>query len=328
MASILSKIDKLEDEEPDDEVDLLRKYVLGADENGRDLYEILDWDWNEIVFCNDVNSITDAEESVIYLNELWGDYKEPNGQVYVYIKYDNIGYKIVADCVFDSINDETTYTTTDLIKVYEQNGDEGEIVQYKAKSSDANTADWLVLYDNGSTVDITPLELDNSWTYQLGYQEQATVTALPSGNVMERAVWSYNHAVDTLNSYCANEIVTNSTAQAVRSVGMGFGQTDTNTTYSSTFLANNPSGQTDEGDYDNVGKIGDMNAEQDVVRMSFFSPGNSYEPCGYANTGNDYWITSRVLHEHSGPTGFLGSKHGLGIEFYMRYVSSTRFYVC
>ena len=36
-----------------------------------------------------------------------------------------------------------------------------------------------------------------------------------------------------------------------------------------------------------------MNAEQDVVRMSYFSPGNSYETYGYANNETNYWLASR-----------------------------------
>ena len=89
-----SALGKLNETGNSDVPNLLRKYDLGADGNGKDLYDILYFDWDvDGAFINDPNSITDAHDTVIYLNDLRGDYKEPNQQGYFYIKYNNVYHK-------------------------------------------------------------------------------------------------------------------------------------------------------------------------------------------------------------------------------------------
>ena len=286
MASILSKIKELEnedDEESEEEditvPDILRRYVLGADYSGRDINSLLIRHYDS-VFIDDENSITDASTSILYLNEMYEDGEVEDWTEYIYINYEQVAYKIIVEYN----QSESASITKDVVYVYKPkaNSIEGGIVGFSVDGT-SEAIDWLVLYDNGETIDITPVELDDSWMYPLSSADPAAIAALPSGSDVERSIWSYNHAVETLNSYC-NTIITNSAAQAVRSVGTGFGVTDTSTTYSSTFLANNPSGSA--GTYNNVGLSGDTNAEQDLVRMSFYSPGDSYIEHGYASAVN------------------------------------------
>jgi len=141
-----------------------------------------------------------------------------------------------------------------------------------------------------------------NWYLILGSLDPKAEEELPSGSLLDRAIWSYNNAVDTLNEYCENEIVTNPTAQAVRSIGAGFEQADTSSKYSVTSLETHPLRQSN---YNGVGKIGDMNAEQDVVRMSYFSSGSDYNTFGYANTYRWYWVASRYLQDYSDYVNFM-----------------------
>ena len=302
MASILGRLDELGNEDNGNNYvpDILKDYVLGIAVNGvrpgKDLYDILDWDWNiDGAFYNDPSSITDAHDTVIYLNYLWGDLLYPNQQQYFYIIYNNVVYKIVLDynCVTEA------RTTTDVVKVYEPNGDEGKIVRYCLDGNDPEEC--LVLYDNGSSVDITPINLRNDWIYTIGFEDEAALDSLDVEDRLTCAIWSYNHAVDSLNAYAA-EIVTNDTAQRVRSIGTEFGVTDTSTKYSSIFLENNPSGQSCEGEFDGVGVVGDLNLEQDVVRLSFF--GHDPEYPGAIGIEGDFYMASRFVREDSSSVGF------------------------
>ena len=296
----------------DDEApDLLKDYVLGVEVNGvrpgKSFYDDL-YDYDGGTFIPDASSITDASTSVIYLNEMWGDYNQgatPALTGSIYIRYNNVAYKIV--CEDDSSTDMRI--TADVVKVYEPNGREGEIVGYKATTS-SETTNWLVLYDNGDTVDITPINPDASWKYTLGSGDPNAT----GSTALEKAMNSYENAVSRLNNYCKTIVTNVTSADNVRSIGTQFNQTDTTAKYSSTFLENNPTGS--EGTYNEVGLVGDMNGEQDVVRMSYYSSGGTgsgYEKYGYAQTGLCYWLASRYVYEYSSSVDFYVRGVGGGI---------------
>ena len=289
-------------ETEDDEVpDLLKKYVLGANNEGKEFYEDL-YDW-ETGFLPDTESITDATTSVIYLNELWGDYKYGDTQTrYVYIKYENAAYKIIVDYSYDEDNDVEYYTTSGVQKVYEPTAGsmEGQVVYFSTDGT-ATATPWLVLYDNGDTIDI--MSIATMGSLSLGSEDTEATPASPTtgAEYLQKAINSYNNNVaKRINNYCAS-LITNSTAIKVRSVGSNpdFSTTDTSATYSSSNLASWHSGA-----YNNVGKVGDLNSEQDVVRMSYYYPGSTYEIYGYAKTDTWYWLASRYVYENSDYVNF------------------------
>ena len=279
----------------------LRTYVLGAEGTGRALSEILSQTMSSTSFINEASTIADARTSVVLLNDLVGDNKEEAGrEKRIYVRYNNVGYKIMVNSL--------TSNTTGVEVAYVPKGREGEIVQYSVDGTSAE-ADWLVLYDNGSTLDITPVSIDNSWTYTLGKNDPNATGSTD----LEKAMDSYENVVERLNRYCGT-IVTNPTKVAVRSIGTQFNQEDTTTRYSSTFLENNPTST--PGTYNGVGKVGDYNIEQDVIRMSYYSTGgtgNGYTKFGYAKVGSNYWLASRNVY---------GAISG-GATFIVRSVASS-----
>ena len=134
---------------------------------------------------------------------------------------------------------------------------------------------------------------------------------------------SYENAVTRLNTYCGT-LITNpsvytegtgaNAVRYVRSIGTQFDIADTTARYSSTFLANNPTSSAET--YNGVGLTGDMNGEQDVVRMSYYSTGGTgsgYTMLGYATTTNPYWLASRFVGEYSGDVNFIVRYVGGGI---------------
>ena len=286
--------------------DLLKDYILGQTVNGvrpgKELTSILSF--QSFAFIDDPNTIEHASTEVVALN-----FAHVENTLNVYAKYNNVAYRIIVNVNIDN----EVYITSDLVKVYEPdaNSNVGKVVQYSV-DGESTARDWLVLYDNGSTIDITPVDItvadvekeNKPWTYILGPNDPKAIETLPSGTDFERTQNSYENAVSRLNTYCET-LVTNVTAQKVRSVGTQFDIADTSTYYSSDFLANNPI--SDPGRYNYVvnseetrypGKIGDMNEEQDVVRMSYYSSGGTgsgYHTFGYAATSNDYWLASREV---------------------------------
>ena len=291
LESALKSLEEEEEEEESDVPDLLRKYVLGADEQGKDIYSILNKDPNTddyYKFKNDQDSIEDARTSVIYLNEQNGN--QLNGYpgilsnvYYTYIKYDNAGYRIewtettIED---DPETEEWEYQvvnkTRDVVKVYEPSGHEGEIVSFKAKTTDESADDWVVLYDDGTYLDITPLGCIDEVGVELGEYDEAVPGSIEDQG--EICLWSYNHAVDTINAYC-DSLIDNPLALRVRSLGTGFNvpsdvdklENESNL-YSSEFLASFPEGS--PGGYNARALNPDLDSEADLVRLSYFGREN------------------------------------------------------
>ena len=286
--------------------DELRRYVLGANDEGKTTSQLLSGN----TFKDEVSTIADASTSITLLNRQFGEYKDGEGQGggkgqerRIYIRYKNVGYKIIA------------YNLTKNVEVaYIPHGREGEIVQYSTDGVSQAT-NWLVLYDNGSTLDITPVTLDSNWTYTLGSGDPNAT----GSTALEKAMDSYENMASRLNTYCET-IITNPSKQRVRSIGTQFDQVDTTARFSSDFLANNPTGGA--GTYNGVAKIVDMNAEQDVIRMSYYSAGGTesgYTIYGYSNTGIMYWLASRLVAEGTTSNTF----HARNIDNY-GYVSNSQ----
>ena len=264
----------------------LQKYLLSPSLTGRGIFDILDSSTFAFKDKDGEGSIESASTKVKFLNLYsYTTVKEESVNAF-YIKYNNIEYKVMTKG-----QTFTTDPTAGVTKVYEPKSGtkEGTIVKYSADGS-ATKTDWLVLYDNGNTLDIMSVNTMGSLT--LGSKdEKATNDTNNTDEGLGKAINSYNNMYSRVNNYCKS-LITNTTAQKVRSVGSkpDFSATDTTATYSSEQLST-----LIEGYYNNVGKVGDTNAESDVIRMSFYDQTGS--TFGYAKSDAEYWLASRNVYE-------------------------------
>ena len=235
------------------------KYIMGADKTGRPLIgETGIIDQSTFAFIDDPLTADVDETETLGVEFLTGGQNEDATKVFIYAKYDNKAYKIICDV--------TTVKSEKLEMIYEPKGTEGQ-----------TTAEgWTILYDNGTTAEAVSPEALGS--LRLGYSETATTNETQ----LTEAIESYNNAIDIINTYCSN-LTGLPTNTGVRSVGAS--SETTTAKYSSDNLA------TWNSTYNGVGLIGDINYEQDLVRMSYWE---------VVNTGERYWMASRVAGEGSG----------------------------
>ena len=191
-----------------------------------------------------------------------------------YIVYNRSMYTITASS--DSENGKS-YNSTHIINVeyvnsYTIKGKDGQKVEYSYDGTDANKKEWTVLYDNGDTLEIiSPEAIGN---LKLGKDDTET----QGSSDFEKAIYSYNNAIDRINNYTAS-LVTNSNKISVRSVGSN---------------PNNPSYRNTTKYRSDISKIdgkietGDNNYKEDVLRMSVL---------GETATGNIYWLASRYVYD-------------------------------
>ena len=254
----------------------LLDYILGKDRNGRLLSEIL----NDTTFINEADTIPNASNEVKYMNSL----KENVSTTLYYIKYDEIAYRI------KTVGENSSKMTQTLTRMYAKSSDEnnweGREVDFSADGDPEKLTKWLVLYDNGTTVDIVSIKTMGALTLGSGD------TNATGNTISEKVSDSYNNVVERLNDYCAS-LVTNEDAIAVRSVGSNpiFGVADTTSMYNSSNL------QIWFDSRNNELKVTDTNCEQDLVRMSYFPIGSNYTIYGYTASNNRYWLASRLVIE-------------------------------
>ena len=231
----------------------LEKYIMGADKTGRPLNAIMDME--NMVFIDDPLTEDVDETQTLGVGYLNSGYNEDTTKGFIYAKYNNKAYKITCNI--------TTFKSEKLEVIYEPKGTEGQ-----------TTAEgWTILYDNGTTAEaVSPKALGS---LRLGYSETATTNETQ----LTEAIESYNNAIDIINTYCRN-LTGLRTNTGVRSVGAS--SETTTTKYSSDNLAKWNS------TYNGVGLIGDINYEQDLVRMSYWE---------VVYTGERYWMASRNAGE-------------------------------
>ena len=277
----------------------IEKYFFGAEGEGRSIMEIVDT--NNWVYKDDDATLENASAKVKFMNfyAYAENYATGNIEYAFYFRYENKAYKVLVKGAA-----LTTSPDDGLQVVYEhQEGSVvGKKVQYKATDSSSAT-DWIVLYENNDgTIDIMSKDVMGSLTLGSG-----DVNATGSSNA-EKAINSYNGAIDRINDYCAS-LVTNTTAKGVRSAGYtGFETKDgkliamrdaTSKYYTSDNLKNWQSGT-----YNEKGKVNDRNGEQDLIRMSYYYEGwntetpPTYNHFGYAEANNNYWLASRFVYEY------------------------------
>ena len=173
--------------------------------------------------------------------------------------------------------------------IYEPKGKEGQKVKYSYDGTQANNKEWTVIYDNGSSVEI--ISQESIGNLKLGGED----IEAQGNNEAEKAIYSYNHAIERLNNY-ATSLVTNTNKISVRSVGSNPNNPNSRNTekYRSDFLANwTPNGSAVNYGFttlNGVAERGDNNLEKDFVRMAYW---------GISSTESEYWLASRYLYAES-----------------------------
>lgn len=252
--------------EPND-YDILKKYFLGADGNGRNLDEIYD----------DDNNFIDVPTN----GELIKYYGPENiKQEYDIIKYKNAIYKL------NFVDNDTDYKTTGFFKMYEAKEDNREGKDLGEITGNSEYNGWIILYDHGSYVEaVSPSAMGE---LQLGSDKDQTYGDSEESNAeYDKAITSYDTAIETINNYCKN-LPSLPTNNGIRSVGA---ETDTTTTYVNLDPLNNGWANNRGFKIENRGKQFDDYYEQDAFRMIYYN---------ILSGGKDYWIASRV--EYYGKT--------------------------
>ena len=268
------------------DLETLERYFLGENKTGRDLFEMLDT--NTMKFINNENEIIpNAGSSLRVLVPIGvdvggstSDINETYMIMHVYVVYNNKAYRI--EYHQNLMEGNAPATTQSVAFVYEQKGREGQTIEYSYDGTEANKKEWKIIYDNGTNVEIVSPDVISNLT--LGARD---TNAIGEDNV-DKAINSYNNAVDRLNNYCASLVTNPDRKISVRSVGSNQNGTSSqeDTFYSSEQLATLARGK-----YNGKAKIEDLNYEQDIVRMSFHNVPDSESA---------YWLASRAICEIPG----------------------------
>ena len=202
-----------------------------------------------------------------------------------YLKYNNKVYRTQLDMQDDGSNYEV-WITKSVAKVYDIPASV-ETIKYSYDGTKENEKDWIVLYKDETAKTAEILSPEAIGKLKLGKED----TEAQGSNDWEKAVYSYNHAIERINNYTAS-LVTNPNKISVRSVGSNPSSPNyRNTTkYTSETIENwncsLGSNATIKITVNGVGETGENNCEQDLVRMSAL---------GVASTGSEYCLASRYV---------------------------------
>ena len=305
------------------EIDLVERYVLGANKTGRLALEIaiVDMETMEFTsFIDDPNSIPDASTTVIPIGAVWD-----NQKANMYVKYKDKVYELVVNLTTfqtESVDLVAGIKETDVASleylnyansyiylksnnkiykilpesnsaelIYEQKGREGQTVQYDS-NNDGTKEEWIILTDRDGTVEIVSANVMGSLTLGSGDTSVTTPGDLDgdgtANDYEDKEIASYNNAITRINNYC-DEIVTATNNSGVRSLG---GTNNSAPAYHST-------------NYDNWGsKItvdvasGDNQYELDFAKLSCFGKVKTTEEA--------YWFASRMVDESYSGYIFFG----------------------
>lgn len=198
-----------------------------------------------------------------------------------YLKYNNKVYRVQTG--FNN-HDLLASTTKRVTKVYDI-PENVETIKYSYDGTKENEKDWIVLYKDETAKIAEILSPEAIGKLKLGEED----TEAQGSNDWEKAVYSYNYAIERLNNY-ASSLVTNPNKISVRSVGSNPSNPNyRNTTkYTSETIKNwNCSlGNGTKVTVNGIAEVGENNCEQDLVRMSAL---------GVASTENEYWLASRYV---------------------------------
>ncbi len=285
------------------ELTALEKYILGENGEGRDLTEIFDFD----NFTFKDNSLNIELLNIVPVSS-FGNTEVDN----FYIKYEEKAYKFQLN--YESKDDEETYVTNprEGVKlIYQPQGREGQKIKYDGDNN-GQEEEWTILYDNGENVEIISMEVMGNLS--LGSSDEKANEAEDLDNDekldnLEKAIYSYNNAITRLNEYCSS-LITNSNKISVRSVGSNPNDpsSENNILYTSENLKNMA-----DGKYDGIGKSGDLNFEQDLVRINYY---------GIDNIEGDYYLASRAVFDNADDV-FFGIRISDGSDYSLLSVYNT-----
>ena len=190
---------------------------------------------------------------------------------YIWFKYEGKIYKVFYRTNVN--NNNLAYCSGDVFLVYKPAFKEGTKIKYSYDGTEENKKDWIVLYDNGTDMEI--LSPDVIGNLELGAEN------------IQDAISSYNSAIYKINEYCNNlkEPGKFPSSTRVRSVGSDPENplAENTSKYSSNNLSNLLSGA-----YQNIGYSSDQNYEKDLIRMTCF---------GVTSISQNYWLASRDVSD-------------------------------
>ena len=218
---------------------------------------------------------------------------------YAYVTYKGMIYKVIVSS--DFVTDDVT------VEIENAGVALGKYVQYDGKL-------WRVLYNEGEygegaqLISADTLEVDSVY---LGYNDSivnwsdeeviAEANKFSTDNPsetevlsnVEKAIYSYNHAIENLNTKCASLITDNSKITAVRSVGSNPSSPNSEEgNCSLEILKSLPVSHTayPAGSFNGIAKNTDENYLTDYERM---------EILGISKSDNSeyYWLASRLVNE-------------------------------
>ena len=281
------------EEKTEDDIEM-EKYALGDDLKGQAIKNVMS-DTNNVVF-KQLNG-----KDVTFLN--FAPYVTGGETIDAafYLKYNNKVYRVQTGFNNDDLLANTTKRVTKVYDIPEN----VETIKYSYDGTKDNEKDWVVLYKDETAKTAEILSPETIGTLKLGREDAEA----QGSNNWEKAVYSYNHAIERLNNY-ASSLVTNTNKISVRSVGSN--STNPNyrntTKYTSKTIKNwncaidgkynSSTGKFEGGTpvtVNGIGEVGENNCEQDLVRMSAL---------GVASTGNEYWLASRYVGADSDRVNF------------------------
>ena len=220
-----------------------------------------------------------------------------------YLKYNNKVYRVQTGFNNDDLLANTTKRVTKVYDIPEN----VETIKYSYDGTKDNEKDWVVLYKDETAKTAEILSPETIGTLKLGREDAEA----QGSNNWEKAVYSYNHAIERLNNY-ASSLVTNPNKISVRSVGSNPSNPNyRNTTkYTSETIEN---WNCSLGSGSNVGTTkvtangiaekGDNNYETDLIMMKVL---------GVSVTKKFYWLASRYVSLDSSEVRFGVSNVSIG----------------
>ena len=284
------------EEKTEDDI-AMEKYALGDNLQGQVMGNLLS-DKNNMIFKK-LNG-----KDVTYL-DMSSYTTEETIDAALYLKYNNKVYRIQSDMQGEGSNYEA-WITKSVTKLYDI-PENAETIKYSYDGTKENEKDWIVLYKDETARTAEILSPEAIGNLELGSKDAEA----QGSNDWEKAVYSYNHAIERLNNY-ASSLVTNPNKISVRSVGSNPSNPNyRNTTkYTSETIKN---WNCSLGSGSNVGTTkvtangiaekGDNNYETDLIMMKVL---------GVSVTKKFYWLASRYVSLDSSEVRFGVSNVSIG----------------
>ena len=282
------------EEKTEDDI-AMEKYALGDNLQGQVMGNLLS-DKNNMIFKK-LNG-----KDVTYL-DMSSYTTEETIDAALYLKYNNKVYRIQSDMQGEGSNYEA-WITKSVTKLYDI-PENAETIKYSYDGTKENEKDWIVLYKDETARTAEILSPEAIGNLELGSKDAEA----QGSNDWEKAVYSYNHAIERLNNY-ASSLVTNPNKISVRSVGSNPSNPNyRNTTkYTSETIKNwncslGSNVGTTKVTANGIAEKGDNNYETDLIMMKVL---------GVSVTKKFYWLASRYVSLDSSEVRFGVSNVSIG----------------